>query len=97
MATSKNRIRRRAIGIVRVSRVSGREGESFASPDEQRQRIEAECERDGLDLLDVIPEMDVSGGTPLEKREGRGRPSSASRLARRRSSWPRTSTGFVAA
>jgi site-specific DNA recombinase len=74
MATSKNpkhgRPQRRAIGIVRVSRVSGREGESFASPDEQRQRIEAECERDGLDLLDVIPEMDVSGGTPLEKREG---------------------------
>jgi site-specific DNA recombinase len=68
---SKNRIpQRRAIGIVRVSRVSGREGESFASPDEQRQRIEAECERDGLDLLDVIPEMDVSGGTPLAKREG---------------------------
>jgi DNA invertase Pin-like site-specific DNA recombinase len=74
MATSKNpkhgRPQRRAIGIVRVSRVSGREGESFASPDEQRQRIEAECERDGLNLLDVIPEMDVSGGTPLEKREG---------------------------
>jgi site-specific DNA recombinase len=68
---SKNRIpQRRAIGIVRASRVSGREGESFASPDEQRQRIEAECERDGLDLLDVIPEMDVSGGTPLAKREG---------------------------
>jgi site-specific DNA recombinase len=74
MATSKNpkhgRPQRRAIGIVRVSRVSGREGESFASPDEQRQRIEAECERDGLNLLDVIPEMDVSGGTPLAKREG---------------------------
>jgi site-specific DNA recombinase len=73
MTTSKNRTptpQRRAIGIVRVSRVSGRDGESFASPDEQRQRIEAECERDGLDLLDVIPEMDVSGGTPLEKREG---------------------------
>jgi len=52
-----------------VSPVSGRAGESFASPDEQRQRIEAECKRDGLDLLDVIPEMDVSGGTPLEKRE----------------------------
>jgi DNA invertase Pin-like site-specific DNA recombinase len=61
---------RRAVGIVRVSRVAGREGESFASPDEQRQRIEAECEREGLELLDVIPEMDVSGGTPLEKREG---------------------------
>jgi|NGEPerStandDraft_6_1074524.scaffolds.fasta_scaffold08659_5 site-specific DNA recombinase len=61
---------RRAVGIVRVSRVGGREGESFASPDEQRLRIEAECERDGLELLDVIPELDVSGGTPLAKREG---------------------------
>ncbi len=74
MATAKNpkhgRPQRRAIGIVRVSRVAGREGESFASPDEQRQRIEAECERAGLDLLEVIPELDVSGGTPLEKREG---------------------------
>jgi site-specific DNA recombinase len=71
MAVSKNpKHGRRAIGIVRVSRVSGREGESFASPGEQRQRIEAECERDGLELLDVIPELDVSGGTPLAKREG---------------------------
>lgn len=68
---SKNRTpQRRAIGIVRVSRLSGREGENFASPDEQRQRIEAECERDGIALLDFIPEMDVSGGTPLAKREG---------------------------
>jgi DNA invertase Pin-like site-specific DNA recombinase len=68
---SKNRTpQRRAVGIVRVSRVSGREGESFASPDEQRQRIEAECERGGLELLEVIPELDVSGGTPLAKREG---------------------------
>ena len=74
MASSKSpkhgRPQRQAIGIVRVSRVSGRDGESFASPDEQRQRIEAECERDGLELLDVIPELDVSGGTPLAKREG---------------------------
>jgi hypothetical protein len=43
---------RRAIGIVRVSQVKGREGESFASPDEQRERIEAACERDGLALVD---------------------------------------------
>ncbi|MGD0455547.1 MAG: recombinase family protein, partial [Solirubrobacteraceae bacterium] len=50
--------------------MAGRDGESFASPDEQRQRIEVECERDGLNLLDVIPELDVSGGTPLAKREG---------------------------
>jgi hypothetical protein len=60
MASSENpkhgRPQRRAIGIVRVSRVSrvsGRDGESFASPDEQRQRIEVECERDGLNLLDT--------------------------------------------
>jgi hypothetical protein len=40
----------RAIGIVRVSQVSGREGDSFASPAEQRERIEVACERDGLTL-----------------------------------------------
>ena len=37
---------RRAIGIFRVSQVNGREGDSFASPAEQRDRIEAACERD---------------------------------------------------
>jgi site-specific DNA recombinase len=63
-------VARRAIGIVRVSRVNGREGESFASPDEQRQRIEQACERDGLRLLDVLDEMDVSGGTALQDRAG---------------------------
>jgi hypothetical protein len=38
---------RRAIGIVRVSQVTGREGESFASPGKQRDRVHAACERDG--------------------------------------------------
>jgi DNA invertase Pin-like site-specific DNA recombinase len=61
---------RRAIGIVRVSQVSGREGESFASPGEQADRIRAACERDGLALVDVIEELDVSGGTPLAQRAG---------------------------
>jgi len=70
MASKNRTTERQAIGIIRVSRVSGREGESFASPGEQRHRIETECERDGLALLDVIPEMDVSGGTPLASREG---------------------------
>jgi site-specific DNA recombinase len=63
-------MKRRAIGIVRVSQVAGREGESFASPGEQFDRIRAACERDGLDLIDVHDELDVSGGTPLERREG---------------------------
>lgn len=61
---------RRAIGIVRVSQVAGRQGESFASPAEQRERIEAACERDGLELLEIVQELDVSGGTPLERRTG---------------------------
>ena len=53
-----------------MSRVGDREGESFGSPSEQTKRIEDACERENLQLIDVIREMDVSGGTPLEKRKG---------------------------
>ena len=60
---------RRAIGIVRVSQVSGREGDSFASPTEQRERIEVACEQDGLTLLRIEDEPNVSGGTPLAHRD----------------------------
>lgn len=60
----------RAIGIVRVSQVNGREGASFASPGEQRDRIVTACARDRLRLLKVVDELDVSGGTPLEERDG---------------------------
>ena len=63
-------MQRRAIGIVRVSKVNRREGDSFASPTEQRERIEAACKRDGLRLIDVKEELDVSGGTALENRAG---------------------------
>lgn len=61
---------RRAIGIVRVSQTKGREGERFASPEEQRERIETACARDGLSLTRVYEEMDVSGGKPLDERPG---------------------------
>lgn len=61
---------KRAIGIVRVSQVNGRDGDSFASPDVQRERIRTACERDGLDLIDTLEELDVSGGKPLDKRPG---------------------------
>jgi DNA invertase Pin-like site-specific DNA recombinase len=61
---------RRAIGIVRVSVVGGREGESFASPAEQRDRIEAACKAEGIRLATVHEELDVSGGRPLDQRDG---------------------------
>jgi site-specific DNA recombinase len=61
---------RRAVGVIRVSRVGDREGENFASPREQRERIEAACERDGLRLVDVLEETNVSGGDPLDRRHG---------------------------
>ena len=56
-----------------MSRVGDRSGESFASPGEQRERIRAACERDGLELVEVFPEQNVSGGAPLEKRPGLSR------------------------
>src|SRR5690348_8217481 len=61
---------RKAIGIVRVSRVNGREGDSFISPGEQEDSIRVLCDREKLDLLWIASELDVSGGTPLENRDG---------------------------
>ena len=48
---------RSAIGIVRVSETKGRNGDGFVSPTEQRERIEAACERDGTErrVEDVDP------------------------------------------
>jgi site-specific DNA recombinase len=40
------------------------------SPLEQRERIASTCERDGLELLDTLDELDVSGGAPLAQRHG---------------------------
>jgi DNA invertase Pin-like site-specific DNA recombinase/PHD/YefM family antitoxin component YafN of YafNO toxin-antitoxin module len=61
---------RRAIGVVRVSRVGARSGEQFVSPSEQRTRIEEACARDGLLLVETLEELDVSGGAALAKRPG---------------------------
>ena len=68
---------RRAIGVVRVSQLKGREGASLAGPGHQRDRIRAACERDGLVLLDVMEELDVSGGRPLNARPGLSRAAAA--------------------
>ena len=53
-----------------MSRTKGREGDSFVSPREQRERIEQACDRDGLTLTAVHEELDVSGGTALADRSG---------------------------
>ena len=47
-----------------------RDGDRFVSPREQAERIQTAATRDGLKLVDTIDELDVSGGTPLEKRPG---------------------------
>jgi DNA invertase Pin-like site-specific DNA recombinase len=60
----------RAVGIIRVSKVAGREGESFASPSVQRQRIESVCKANGWELTKILEEMDVSGGKALTQRPG---------------------------
>jgi hypothetical protein len=60
-STAMRSTSRRAIGVARVSRVGDRDGDRFVGPSEQRERIASACERDGLRLLDVIEELDVSG------------------------------------
>lgn len=52
----------KVIGYVRVSRVGGREGDSFISPALQREQIEAVARREGLTVARVIEELDASGG-----------------------------------
>ena len=51
-----------AIGYVRVSVVGSRGGDSFLSPQLQRESIERVCRREGLELVDVVEELDRSGG-----------------------------------
>jgi site-specific DNA recombinase len=48
---------------VRVSKVAGRSGESFISPDVQRERIESWAKAHGHELTWHEPELDVSGGS----------------------------------
>ncbi len=48
---------------IRVSKVAGRSGESFISPDVQRDRIEAWARAHGHELSWHEPELDVSGGS----------------------------------
>src|SRR6266511_5471809 len=72
-ATKRRPSSRRAVGVVRVSRVGGRDGDTFVSPSEQAQRIADACRRDGLKLVQTFEELDVSGGAQLAQRPGLSR------------------------
>ena len=61
-------MKRKAIGIIRVSEVNGRAGSKFHSPAIQRDRIERDCELHDLALVEVLDELDVSGGKPIAER-----------------------------
>jgi DNA invertase Pin-like site-specific DNA recombinase len=58
---------RRAVGVVRVSRLND---DDAVSPSEQAERIRQACARDGLELVATLDELNVSGGAPLSRRHG---------------------------
>ncbi|MDQ3858884.1 MAG: recombinase family protein [Actinomycetota bacterium] len=49
------------IGYMRVSRVAGREGDSFISPALQRERIEAHAKAHGHDVISWETDLDQPG------------------------------------
>jgi site-specific DNA recombinase len=53
---------KKVVGYVRVSRVGGRDGDSFISPQLQREQIHVVARREKLDVVEVIEELDASGG-----------------------------------
>lgn len=53
----------RLVGYVRVSKVAGREGDSFISPDVQRDRIRALAAAGGHEIVEWVEDMDESGGS----------------------------------
>lgn len=50
------------IAYIRVSRLGGREGDSFLSPELQEQACLREAEKNGLIIIDTYEELDASGG-----------------------------------
>lgn len=56
-------------GYIRVSRVAGRAGASFMSPALQRETIARIAAFHGVTVGEVVEELDVSGGTPINERE----------------------------
>jgi hypothetical protein len=50
------------VGYVRVSRVGPRGGESFLSPALHLEKIARVAAREGLEVVEVVEELDASGG-----------------------------------
>lgn len=53
----------RMTGYIRVSRIAGRESDSFISPDVQRKQITAWASMRGVEIVQFYEDLDVSGGT----------------------------------
>jgi site-specific DNA recombinase len=62
MAPMPRKTTRKLDGYVRVSRVGGREGDSFVSPQLQRDRIEAAARNAGGEIVEWHTDLDESGG-----------------------------------
>lgn len=59
--------RRRAVGYIRVSQVGGRGGDSFLSPELQREKIEGWAALRGYDVGRWYEDIDVSGRTGVKR------------------------------
>lgn len=54
---------RRMAGYIRVSRVNGRAGENFISPELQREKIDTWAKLKGIEIVHIDPDLDESGGS----------------------------------
>src|SRR5262252_1297445 len=61
--------RKKVVVSSRVSRVAGRDGDSFGSPEVQEKTCLAHCKQKRYVVSKIIRELDVSGGTEMHKRE----------------------------
>ncbi len=52
---------KRLAGYIRVSKVNGREGESFHSPEKQRAEVEARAKQLGAEVVRWYEDLDESG------------------------------------
>lgn len=69
MAHPSNGGVRRGAGYIRVSAVMGREGDSFMSPDVQREKIQAWADYRGFEIVEWYTDLDRSGRAGVHRPE----------------------------